>query len=40
MTVAAVEALVLSMDEIVRMLDGKPVKKIVIVQDRIVNVVV
>nr|WP_314256468.1 leucine--tRNA ligase [uncultured Devosia sp.] len=37
---AEVEALVLSMDEIVRILDGKPVKKIVVVPDRIVNVVV
>jgi leucyl-tRNA synthetase len=35
-----VEQLVLSMDEIVRMLDGKAPKKIVIVPDRIVNVVV
>jgi len=37
---AEVEALVLSMEEIVRILDGKPVKKIVVVPDRIVNVVV
>ncbi|WP_193337737.1 leucine--tRNA ligase [Devosia beringensis] len=37
---ATVEQLVLSMDEIVRMLDGKAPKKIVIVPDRIVNVVV
>ena len=35
-----VEALVLSLDEIVRILDGKAPKKIVVVQDRIVNVVV
>jgi leucyl-tRNA synthetase len=40
MASAEVEALVLSLDEIVRMLDGKAPKKIVIVQDRIVNVVV
>lgn len=37
---AEVERLVLSMDEIVRILDGKAPKKIVIVPDRIVNVVV
>ncbi|MHA6730983.1 leucine--tRNA ligase [Devosia sp. A369] len=37
---AEVEQLVLSLDEIVRILDGKPPKKIVIVPDRIVNVVV
>ncbi|MEO8683563.1 MAG: leucine--tRNA ligase [Devosia sp.] len=35
-----VEALVLSLDEIVRILEGKAPKKIVVVQDRIVNVVV
>jgi leucyl-tRNA synthetase len=35
-----VEKLVLSMDEIVRILEGKAPKKIVIVPDRIVNVVV
>ena len=40
MAAAEVEALVLSMDEIVRILDGKAPKKIVIVPDRIVNVVV
>jgi leucyl-tRNA synthetase len=40
MASAEVEALVLSMDEIVRILDGKAPKKIVIVPDRIVNVVV
>ena len=40
MAAAEVEKLVLSMDEIVRMLDGKAPKKIVIVPDRIVNVVV
>ncbi|HEY8576531.1 MAG TPA: leucine--tRNA ligase [Devosia sp.] len=40
MEAKAVEALVLSMDEIARMLDGKSPKKIVIVPDRIVNVVV
>ena len=39
-TAAEVEQLVLSMDEIVRMLGGKAPKKIVIVPDRIVNVVV
>ncbi|MFP9139430.1 leucine--tRNA ligase [Devosia sp. XGJD_8] len=37
---AEVETLVLSLDEIVRILDGKAPKKIVIVPDRIVNVVV
>jgi leucyl-tRNA synthetase len=37
---AEVEALVLSMDEIVRILAGQKPKKIVIVPDRIVNVVV
>ena len=37
---AEVERLVLSLDEIVRILDGKAPKKIVIVPDRIVNVVV
>jgi leucyl-tRNA synthetase len=37
---AEVEKLVLSMDEIARILDGKAPKKIVIVPDRIVNVVV
>jgi leucyl-tRNA synthetase len=37
---AEVESKVLSLDEIVRMLDGKAPKKIVIVPDRIVNVVV
>ena len=37
---AEVERLVLSMDEIVRILDGQAPKKIVIVPDRIVNVVV
>jgi leucyl-tRNA synthetase len=37
---AEVEKLVLSMDDIVRILDGKSPKKIVIVPDRIVNVVV
>lgn len=37
---AEVEKRVLSLDEIVRMLDGKAPKKIVIVPDRIVNVVV
>ncbi len=37
---AEVEQLVLSMDEIVRILDGKAPRKIVIVPDRIVNVVV
>ncbi|WEK04205.1 MAG: leucine--tRNA ligase [Candidatus Devosia phytovorans] len=37
---AEVEALVLSLDEIVRILDGKAPKKIVVVPDRIVNVVV
>lgn len=37
---AEVEKLVLSLDEIVRILDGKAPKKIVIVPDRIVNVVV
>jgi leucyl-tRNA synthetase len=40
MASAEVERLVLSMDEIVRILDGKAPKKIVIVPDRIVNVVV
>jgi leucyl-tRNA synthetase len=35
-----VERQVLSMDEIIRILDGKAPKKIVIVPDRIVNVVV
>ncbi|MDB5530831.1 MAG: leucine--tRNA ligase [Devosia sp.] len=37
---AEVERLVLSLDEIVRMLDGNAPKKIVVVPDRIVNVVV
>jgi leucyl-tRNA synthetase len=37
---AEVEKLVLSLEEIVRILDGKAPKKIVIVPDRIVNVVV
>lgn len=37
---AEVEKLVLSLDEIIRILDGKAPKKIVIVPDRIVNVVV
>ena len=37
---AEVEQLVLSLEAIARMLDGKPLKKIVIVPDRIVNVVV
>jgi leucyl-tRNA synthetase len=37
---AEVETLVLSLDEIIRILDGKTPKKIVIVPDRIVNVVV
>ncbi len=37
---AEVEKRVLSLDEIVRMLDGKAPKKIVVVPDRIVNVVV
>ena len=37
---AEVEKLVLSLDDIVRMLDGKAPKKIVVVPDRIVNVVV
>jgi leucyl-tRNA synthetase len=37
---ADVEALVLSLDEIVRILDGNAPKKIVVVPDRIVNVVV
>ncbi|KQT48615.1 leucine--tRNA ligase [Devosia sp. Leaf420] len=37
---AEVERLVLSMDEIVRILEGKAPKKIVVVPDRIVNVVV
>jgi leucyl-tRNA synthetase len=37
---AEVESKVLSLDEIVRILDGKAPKKIVIVPDRIVNVVV
>jgi leucyl-tRNA synthetase len=37
---AEVEKLVLSLDEIVRILDGKAPKKVVIVPDRIVNVVV
>jgi len=40
MPAAEVEKLVLSMDEIIRILDGKTPKKIVIVPDRIVNVVV
>jgi len=40
MPAAEVEKLVLSMDEIIRILDGKAPKKIVIVPDRIVNVVV
>jgi leucyl-tRNA synthetase len=40
MAAAEVEQLVLSMDEIVRILDGKAPRKIVIVPDRIVNVVV
>ncbi len=40
MPAAEVETLVLSLDEIVRILDGKAPKKIVIVPDRIVNVVV
>ncbi|MBU1333561.1 MAG: leucine--tRNA ligase [Alphaproteobacteria bacterium] len=40
MPAAEVEMLVLSLDEIVRILDGKAPKKIVIVPDRIVNVVV
>ncbi|MCZ4347395.1 leucine--tRNA ligase [Devosia neptuniae] len=40
MPTAEVEKLVLSMDEIIRILDGKAPKKIVIVPDRIVNVVV
>jgi leucyl-tRNA synthetase len=40
MPAAEVEKLVLSLDEIVRILDGKAPKKIVIVPDRIVNVVV
>ncbi|MET3927715.1 leucine--tRNA ligase [Devosia sp. 2618] len=40
MPAAEVEKLVLSMDEITRILDGKAPKKIVIVPDRIVNVVV
>ena len=37
---AEIEKLVLSLNEIVRILDGKAPKKIVIVPDRIVNVVV
>jgi len=37
---AEVESRVLSLDEIVRILEGKAPKKIVVVQDRIVNVVV
>ncbi len=37
---AEVERLVLSLDEVVRILDGKAPKKIVVVPDRIVNVVV
>ena len=37
---AEVEKLVLSLDEIVRILAGQAPKKIVIVPDRIVNVVV
>ena len=40
MPAAEVEKLVLSMDEIVRILAGQTPKKIVIVPDRIVNVVV
>ena len=40
MPAAEVEQAVLSLDEIVRILDGKAPKKIVIVPDRIVNVVV
>jgi leucyl-tRNA synthetase len=37
---AEVEERVLSLDEVVRILDGKAPKKIVVVQDRIVNVVI
>jgi leucyl-tRNA synthetase len=37
---AEVEKLVLSLDEVVRILEGKAPKKIVVVPDRIVNVVV
>jgi leucyl-tRNA synthetase len=37
---AEVERLVLSLDWIARMLEGKPPKKIVVVPDRIVNVVI
>ena len=37
---AEVEKLVLSLDDIVRILDGKAPKKIVVVPNRIVNVVV
>ncbi len=37
---AQVQALVLSQDAIARMLDGKAPKKIVVVPDRIVNVVI
>ena len=37
---AEVEQRVLSLDEVVRILEGKTPKKIVVVQDRIVNVVV
>jgi leucyl-tRNA synthetase len=40
MAAAEVEQLVLQMEEIVRILDGKSPKKIVVVPDRIVNVVV
>ncbi|MGV8833853.1 MAG: leucine--tRNA ligase [Devosia sp.] len=40
MPTAEIEKLVLSMDEIIRILEGKTPKKIVIVPDRIVNVVV
>ena len=35
-----VEKEVLSLDAVARMLDGKPPKKLVIVPDRIVNVVI
>jgi leucyl-tRNA synthetase len=35
----AVEAAVLGLDSIVKAIDGKPVKKVIIVPNRIVNIV-
>ena len=35
----AVEAVVLKLDSVARALDGRPVRKVIVVPDRIVNIV-